>query len=339
MTRMSFNLKAVTERNSPTSATDTATPMSLLRTRSQLEWQLRTRTLALGQRTLIMAIVNLTTDSFSGDGLFQSGSGLVQPGMEAASAKVAAAAAIEALDSGADIVDLGAESTRPNATPISPDEEQSRLLPVLESLLHQRPAAIVSVDTYHSSTARLAVRMGAEIVNDVSGLSWDEEMATTVAQAGCGLVLMHTRGRPTEWAAQPPMPREDIVPSIFSGLCEAISYAEAAGIATQRIVIDPGFGFGKRGDENFALLAQLSRLKQLGRPILAGLSRKSFLGDAVQSIQPQGLTRAEARRTASIAANTAAILNGAHVLRVHDVQATREAAAVADCILHAVDSE
>jgi dihydropteroate synthase len=302
--------------------------MSSFKQRSHFDWQLRTRTLSLGPRTLIMAIVNLTPDSFSGDGL-------LTPHMEAASVKVAVSAAFEALDLGADILDLGAESTRPNATPISSDEEQARLLPVLEALLHERPSAIVSVDTYHAATARAAGHVGVEIVNDVSGLTWDEDMGSAVAQSGCGLVLMHTRGRPGEWAAQQPLPHGEVVPSIFSGLCEALAYAEAAGIATQRIVVDPGFGFGKRGDENFALLAQLSRLKQLGRPILAGLSRKSFLGDAVQPLQSAGLSRAVARRNPGIAAHVAAVLAGANILRVHDLQASREAAAIADAILAA----
>jgi dihydropteroate synthase len=306
--------------------------MSQLRPRSQFDWQLHTRRLTLGERTLIMAIVNLTPDSFSGDGLLAAGS---TPGQEAASAKFAVAAAIEAFDHGADIIDLGAESTRPNATPISSDEEQARLLPVLEALLRERPTAIVSVDTYHAATARVAARMGAEIVNDVSGLTWDADMGTAVAQSGCGLVLMHARGRPTEWATQPAMPFEEVVPTIFSGLCEAIAMAEAVGIATERIVIDPGFGFGKRGNENFTLLCALSRLKQLGRPILVGLSRKRFLGEAVRGLQKEGLTRADASRAASLAANTAAVLGGAHILRVHDVQLIREAAAIADCVLAA----
>jgi dihydropteroate synthase len=309
--------------------------MSQLRPRSQFDWQLRSRRLTLGERTLIMAIVNLTPDSFSGDGLLASGPASGAREGEAASAKFAAAAAIEAFDHGADIIDLGAESTRPNALPISSEEEQARLLPVLETLLLERPTAIVSVDTYHAATARIAARMGAEIVNDVSGLTWDAEMGAVVAQSGCGLVLMHTRGRPTDWATQPPLPNDELVPSIFSSLCEAVAMAEAVGIATERIVIDPGFGFGKQGEENFTLLARLSRLKQLGRPILAGLSRKHFLGEAVRSLQPEGLARADARRAASLAANTAAVLAGAHVLRVHDVQLTREAAAIADCVLAA----
>ena len=294
--------------------------------RSRYEWQLRSRRLVLGERTLLMAIVNVTPDSFSGDGLLSGGN-------EAADAKVAVAAAVAAWDAGADIVDLGAESTRPNATALSAEEEQARLLPVLEGLRQERPTAIVSVDTYHAATARAAAKLGAEIVNDVSGLTWDSAMGSAVAQSGCGLVLMHTRGRPREWLAQGPMSRDEVVPAIFSGLCEGIALAEAAGIATERIVVDPGFGFGKRGLANFALLAQLRRLHQLGRPMLAGLSRKSFLGEAVRALQPDGLSTADARRTATIAAHTAAVLAGVHILRVHEVQPAREAVAIADLLL------
>ena len=294
--------------------------------RSRYEWQLRSRRLILGERTVLMAIVNVTPDSFSGDGLLMGGS-------PAADAKVAVAAAVAAWDAGADIVDLGAESTRPNATALSAEEEQARLLPVLEGLRQERPTAIVSVDTYHAATARAAAKLGAEIVNDVSGLTWDSAMGSAVAQSGCGLVLMHTRGRPREWLAQGPMSRDEVVPAIFSGLCEGIALAEAAGIATERIVVDPGFGFGKRGLANFALLAQLRRLHQLGRPMLAGLSRKSFLGEAVRALQPDGLSTADARRTATIAAHTAAVLAGVHILRVHEVQPAREAVAIADLLL------
>ena len=294
--------------------------------RSRYEWQLRSRRLVLGERTLLMAIVNVTPDSFSGDGLLSGGN-------EAADAKVAVAAAVAAWDAGADIVDLGAESTRPNATALSAEEEQARLLPVLEGLRQERPTAIVSVDTYHAATARAAAKLGAEIVNDVSGLTWDSAMGSAVAQSGCGLVLMHTRGRPREWLAQGPMSRDEVVPAIFSGLCEGIALAEAAGIATERIVVDPGFGFGKRGLANFALLAQLRRLHQLGRPMLAGLSRKSFLGEAVRALQPDGLSTADARRTTTIAAHTAAVLAGVHILRVHEVQPAREAVAIADLLL------
>ena len=310
--------------------------------RPHFDWQLRTRTLALGARTQVMAIVNVTPDSFSGDGLLGFslpllGLAAASAKMAAASAKMAVAAAVEAVDGGADIIDLGAESTRPNATPISADEEQARLLPVLEQLLIERPQTVVSVDTYHASTARAAARAGAEIINDVSGLTWDDAMADVVAQTGCGLVLMHARGRPGEWQSQRGLESREIVPLVFAGLCEQMVQAEAAGIGTERIIVDPGFGFGKRGAENFALLAGLGRLRELGRPLLIGLSRKGFLGEVVQSVQVQGkgkgLEPAEARRIATAAANVAAILAGTHVLRVHDVQATREAAAVADAVL------
>jgi len=276
-----------------------------------------------------MAIVNLTPDSFSGDGQLSGGMS------SATSQKFALAAAVEAVDGGADIVDLGAESTRPGATPLTTGEEQARLLPVLEGLLHERPAAVVSVDTYHAATARAALKAGAEIVNDVSGLTWDPEMASTLAARPCGLVLMQTRGRPSEWLTQPRLSEQGVVPTVFAALMEQLALAESVGIADERIVIDPGFGFGKRGGENFALLAGLSRLLELGRPLLAGTSRKSFLGEAVRNLQPAGIDTADARRIASVAANVAAVLAGTHVLRVHDLQAAREAAAVADAVLAA----
>ncbi len=294
--------------------------------RPLFDWRLRTRSLRLGERTLVMAIVNLTPDSFSGDGTQVHG-------LAAASAKFAVAAAIDAVDRGADIVDLGAESTRPDAVPLTSEAEQARLLPVLEGLKAQRPDAIVSVDTYHAATARAAARLGAEIVNDVSGLMWDEAMAEVVAQTGCGLVLMHTRGRPWEWKRQPPIPTGEVLAQVFAGLIERMALAEASGIAAEHIIADPGFGFGKRGAENMALLAGLGRLHELDRPLLIGLSRKGFLGETVKALQPADQDPAEARRTATIAAHTAAVLAGAHVLRVHEVQAAREAAAVADALL------
>jgi len=158
-------------------------------------------------------------------------------------------------------------------------------------------------------------------------------MAEVVAQSGCGLVLMHARGRPTEWQSQPQLEGNEVVPTVFAGLCEQMMEAEAAGIGAERIVVDPGFGFGKRGTENFALLAGLRRLRELGRPLLIGLSRKGFLGDAVRPVQMKKAEAAIARRVATEAANVAAVLAGAHVLRVHDLQAAREAAAVADAVL------
>jgi dihydropteroate synthase len=283
-------------------------------TRTPFDWQLRTRVLPLGERTLLMAIVNLTPDSFSGDGLAHF------------AGEEAVKFALQRLDNGVDILDLGAESTRPGSTPLSADAEQARLLPVLEAILRERPSAIISVDTYHASTARAAASAGAEIINDVSGLLWDDDMGATVAEAQTGLVLMHTRGRPTEWRTLPPIPTADVVPLVLDGLDERLAAARSAGILQNRIVLDPGFGFGKRGVENFALLAGFERFSELGRPLLAGLSLKGFLGAAVAPLN------ALSRTNATMAANVAAILAGAHIVRVHDLQETREAVAIADAI-------
>ena len=313
---------AVNSLTKEPSEVSTMAPMSLA-SRPVYRWQLRTHVMELGTRTALMAIVNLTPDSFSGDGLSQ------------ASTDEAIAAAVQAHDNGADMLDLGAESTRPGALPISAAEEQARLLPVLEGLLRERPKAIVSVDTYHASTARAAIQAGAEIINDVSGLEWDTEMARTVADCGCGLVLMHTRGRPSQWKLQTRLPASKVLPIVFSGLCERLTLAEASGLSSERILIDPGFGFGKVDHENMVLLAGLPRLHELGRPLLVGLSRKGFLGKAVRHVQSGELPVPEARRVPTIAANVAAILAGAHVLRVHDLQVAREAAAIADALLEA----
>lgn len=294
--------------------------------RPRFTWKLGSRTMKLGERTQLMAIVNLTPDSFSGDGLAERG------------IDAAVKAGCDALDGGADILDLGAESTRPGTEGISADEEQARLLPVLERVCKERPGAVVSVDSYHASTAKAAANAGAEIVNDVSGLLWDREMAAVVAEAGCGLVLMHTRGRPPEWRGLPPLGRAALMQTVFGGLIEGLALAESAGIRSEAIVLDPGFGFGKAGPENFALLADLDQLHQLGRPLLVGLSRKGFLAEAVGPVQ-RGMEPPAppdvARRSASLAANVAAVLSGAHILRVHDLQAAREAAAVADAVLAA----
>jgi len=318
-----------------------AVPHQPAAVRPRHHWRLRTRSLALGERTLIMAIVNVTPDSFSGDGalartgITATGGGIHPAIAHAATTKLAVSLAVQAIDDGADIVDIGAESTRPNATPLDPHLEQDRLLPVLEGIFALRPNAIVSVDTYHAETAREAAQAGAEIINDVSGLLWDEAMPEAIAATGCGLVLMHTRGRPTDWSNLPAIPPDDVVPMICQGLSDGLHIAQAAHIGPSRIILDPGFGFGKRGLENIALLSGLSDLHSLGRPLLIGLSRKRFLGELVAPIQPRTPHAvAESRRAATLAANTAAILSGAHILRVHDVQFTREAAAVADALFH-----
>ena len=297
--------------------------------RPAFDWRLRTRTLALGRRTLIMGILNVTPDSFSDGGHFYNA---------AEAPERALAHALEMLDHGADLLDLGGESTRPGATPLTVDEEQARVLPVLEAVLRERPRTILSIDTFHAATARRAVESGAEIVNDVSGGLWDTAMLPTLAQLNCGAILMHTRGKPNEWKTQPALSREEIMPLILSDLEERLASARAAGLATNQIVLDPGLGFGKRLDENYPILAHLSELQRLSHPILIGASRKSFLAHTIaqspnlaavhEGIPPP----MNARLYPTLAANVAAILAGAHILRVHDVQAAAEAAAIADRI-------
>jgi dihydropteroate synthase len=292
--------------------------------RKIFDWHLRTRKLSLGRRTVIMGILNVTPDSFSDGGTFSA-------------PDAALTRALEMLEEGADIIDIGGESTRPNATPLSAHEEQARILPVIQATLKRRPDALISVDTYHSETARLAVEAGAEIVNDVSGHLWDPEMAATCAELGCGAVLMHTRGKPGEWKSMPPLAQEEVLPLVFSGLKLQAERAAASGVAPSRMAIDPGFGFGKIRGENYPLLASLHILQALGFPLIVGLSRKSFLRVSnFTSLQPE--EQKEVRRTllpATLAANTAAILQGAHVIRVHDVAEARAAADVADAILSA----
>jgi dihydropteroate synthase len=310
--------------------------------RPPFRWSLRTRTLELGPRTLVMGVLNLTPDSFSDGGQFL--------GLAAALPH-----ALHMLDSGADILDLGGESTRPAAQPVTPVEEQARVLPVLRAILAARPDAVVSIDTYHAETARLAVEDGAEIVNDVSGHLWDAAMAATCAALGCANVLMHTRGRPWEWRTLPALAAEEVVPLVLGDLRTRAEAALGAGIARESIVLDPGFGFGKRLEENLPLLAGLDQLHSLGFPIVAGLSRKSFLrpahypaappvppstrpgaaGYASETWARQASSPPDDLLATTTAANAAAILAGAHILRVHEVAAARTAAAVADRLLAA----
>jgi dihydropteroate synthase len=296
-------------------------------TRKVTQWQLRSRSLELGRRTLVMGIVNITPDSFSDGGLFLDAEAAVEHGLRL-------------LDEGADLLDLGAESTRPGSRAGNPDgstvsaeEEQARLLPALEGILRARPDAIVSVDTYKAATARAALKAGAEIVNDVSGFGWDAEMARVCAEARCGVVLMHTRGRPDEWGAQMPLEPDELLVTVRAGLKASLEKAAAAGIPPETLVLDPGYGFGKRFEENFFLLARQAELLELGRPLLAGVSRKSFLGRALAPLDGGSDAPVEAREMAGLAAMTAAILHGASIVRVHAVRQAAEAACVADAML------
>jgi len=306
--------------------------------RTVFQWSLGSRTLELGKRTLIMGIVNTTPDSFSDGGLYFDPEKAVAHG-------------IRLLEEGADIIDVGGESTRPGAKValedseradrrigpslaagtegVSEEEELRRVLPAITKIKKQRPQAVVSIDTYRASVARAAVAAGAEIVNDVSGLRWDAKMPRAVAELKCGVVLMHMRGRPEQWSHLPPP--GDILLLVKRELRDWVEAAVLAGVRRERIVLDPGFGFGKNLEQNYPLLARFQDLQSLGFPMLAGTSRKSFLGRMLaRNGKDAGL---EERLHANLAVHTALILKGVHILRTHDVKAAVEAARATDIVL------
>jgi dihydropteroate synthase len=306
--------------------------------RAIFQWNLGTRVLELGKRTLIMGIVNVTPDSFSDGGLFLDSDRAV-------------AHAERLLEEGADILDIGGESTRPGTKivapgdpvqpqkprvtpqqmPVSAEEELKRILPVIAAVKKKYPNAVLSTDTYKASVARAAIAAGAEIVNDVSSFRWDPLMAKTVAELKCGALLMHMRGRPDEWRNLPPP--GDVVLLVKRELKQWAEAAVVAGIRRERIVLDPGFGFGKRFDENYPLLSRFSELQAAGFPLAAGTSRKSFIG---RTLAFNGNDAPPDHRLyGTLATQTALILKGAHILRTHDVKPAVEAARVADAILAA----
>jgi dihydropteroate synthase len=309
--------------------------------RAVFQWSLGSRTLELGKRTLIMGIVNVTPDSFSDGGIYLDSGKAVEHGLQL-------------LDEGAEILDVGGESTRPGASvvdasglaeakekteenatstkiAVSAEEELRRVLPVIAGLKKLRPNAVISVDTYKASVARAAAAAGAEIVNDVSGLRWDPQMRRTIAEIKCGAVLMHMRGRPEEWRTLPSP--GDVVLLVKRELREWVEGAVLAGVRREKIVLDPGFGFGKSFEQNYPLLSRFQELQSLGFPLLAGTSRKSFLG---RMLARDGKDAGVAERLyGNLAVHTALILKGAHILRTHDVKAGAEAARVADAILEA----
>jgi dihydropteroate synthase len=343
--------------------------------RAIFQWKTGSRVLELGRRTLIMGIVNVTPDSFSDGGHFFD-------------AAKAVAHAEQLLDEGADIIDIGGESTRPGTIvstaaassdaeksaeapsglpptteapeQVSENEELRRVLPVIRDLKKRRPDAVISVDTHRASVARAAVELGAEIVNDVSGFRWDPKMPKTIAELKVGAVLTHTRGRPHEWKTLPPI--GDPVLTIKRELRQWAEAATLAGIKRDKLVLDPGFGFGKRFEENYPLLAHFGELQQMGFPLLAGVSRKSFIGRMlagvhgnigsqkasrpnddvalrIQLAEPESHTSKFGdapipdRLYGTLAAEVILILKGAHILRTHDVRIAVEAARVADAVV------
>src|SRR5262245_36357430 len=254
-----------------------------------------------------MGVLNVTPDSFSDGGKYS------EPDR-------AFARAVELEEQGADIVDVGAESTRPGSERISAAEEMRRLIPVLKRLKGQLGVPI-SVDTYKAEVAERALELGIEIINDPSGLTWEPQLARVVSNHDAGLILNHMRGRPETWAKLGPMP--DPMAAIGRDLDAAVSRARRVGIDKTRMVIDPGIGFGKRKEQNSLIIGRLGQLANLDLPILVGPSRKQFLAHR----------SAEETKFATAAAVTAAILGGAHVVRVHDVREMRAAVDVADEIL------
>ena len=272
-------------------------------------WKLKQREIRLGERTILMGVLNVTPDSFSDGGKYSD-------------PDRAFARAIELEEEGADIIDIGAESTRPGSARISAAEEIRRLIPVLKRL-RDKLTVPISVDTYKSEVAERAIDLGVEIINDPSCLTFEPDLARTVAQYNAGLILNHMRGTPETWAKLGPMP--DPIATVGRDLDATINRARRAGLEKSRMVIDPGLGFGKRKEQNAVILARLSELNGLDLPIMVGPSRKSFLA------HPDP----EETKFASAGAVTAAVLNGAHIVRVHDVREMRAATDVADEILRA----
>lgn len=280
--------------------------------RKRYEWRIAQRELMLGDRTLLMGILNITPDSFSDGGRY------VDPDR-------AYARAIELEDAGADIIDIGAESTRPGSTRVSEAEEIRRLIPVLKRLQNKLSAPIC-VDTYKAAVAEKALDLGVEIINDPSGLTFEPALAKTAVKFNAGLILNHMRGTPESWAKLPPL--SDVMTTVAGDLQATVHRAMKTGVEKHRIVVDPGLGFGKRKEQNSEILARLPQLAQLGFPIAVGPSRKSFLAKPTE----------DETSYANASAVAAAILSGAHILRVHEIPEMKIAAQVADAVVAAMIS-
>lgn len=257
-------------------------------------------------RVLIMGILNITPDSFFDGGRYNTFDRAVERGLRL-------------VDEGADILDIGGESTRPGSQPVATQQELDRVVPVIEAL-HARTDAILSIDTTKALVAREAIAAGATVVNDISALRCDPEMADIVAGSGAFVVLMHMLGTPDTMQVDPVY--SDVVQEILGFLEVRLRATMDAGIPRDRILLDPGIGFGKRLEHNLDILRNIWRFAELGPPILIGLSRKSFLGAILDASEDE-------RLSGTIAANAAAVLNGADALRVHDVKEGRQAADVA----------
>ncbi len=273
-------------------------------------WALPRAELPWGRRTLIMGVVNVTPDSFSDGGLFLEPRAAVEQGLKL-------------LAEGADLLDIGGESTRPGSQPVPAEAELERVLPVIQGILDQAPSAVISIDTYKARVAEEALRAGAQVINDVTALRGDPDMARVAAASGAGLVLMHMQGEPRTMQDNPTY--GDVLAEVGAFLAERAAAAEAAGVERARIVIDPGIGFGKTLEHNLALIRGLPQLRAQGYPVLLGASRKAMLG--LITGKP-----ADQRLWATIGVHVAGALLGADVVRVHEVEPVRDAVMVADAV-------
>ena len=279
--------------------------------RKKFRLRLPSRTLVLGERTLVMGVLNVTPDSFSDGGRYFD-------------ADAAAERAIAMQREGADLIDVGGESTRPGSDGVSPEEELRRVMPVLERLRGKLKIPI-SIDTQKAAVAEAAVRAGAELINDVSALRTDPALAEVARRHRLPLILMHMRGLPRTMQKLPFA--RNVMADVSKGLREAVARARKAGVAKSQVVLDPGIGFGKRYEQNCELLARLPELARLGFPLLVGASRKTFIGKLLGDV-PE-----DQRMWGTAASVTASILGGAHIVRVHDVVEMVQVARIADAVL------
>ena len=278
--------------------------------KNRLEWICSDVSLPLWKKTHIMGILNVTPDSFSDGGKFIKTDTAVE-------------CALKMVKDGADIIDIGGESTRPGAEPVSEAEELDRVLPVIEAIAKET-ATPISIDTYKSNVAEQALMAGAKIVNDISGFQFDDRIALVAAQYNAGCVLMHIKGEPRNMQKNPHY--DDVLGEISDYLRKSISIAQNTGLKKENIVIDPGIGFGKRFVDNLEIIRELKRLTILDCPVLVGPSRKSFIGQILDLLPDQRL-----EGTAAVVAIS--IMNGANVVRVHDVKEISRVAKVVDAIL------
>jgi dihydropteroate synthase len=285
--------------------------------RKRFRLRLHSRTLILGERTLVMGILNVTPDSFSDGGAYLD-------------SEEAIARALQLEREGADIVDIGGESTRPGAAPVSAEEELRRILPVIQQL-RGRLRIPMSVDTSRASVADAALSAGAEMINDVSGLRNDPRLGEIARRARVPMILMHMRGTPTTMQ-QGPFAKE-VIRDVMSSLRDSIARARRASLAKSQLLVDPGIGFGKSHKQNFEILARLSEFARLGCPIVVGTSRKAFLGKALAK-PGEAPAPPEERLLGTAATVTASIFGGAHIVRVHDVAEMARVARLADAILN-----